>query len=157
MPTIRHQFELQGSTQTLEEGLVEYFAAHPGLKRDADLLSTEAREFFRSHDVVHVLYGCGTSMPEEAIVKLASLFGTTGGRHVLRGYTHHEALDIYRHLPIAGTLAALMAAPFLILRTVWRCKHQTRPWPWKGFEPYLQVPLVEVRRQFGITVARGRG
>jgi hypothetical protein len=149
----RHHFELQGSSQSLEEGLAEYLAAHPGLKRGSDLVSAEARNFFQSHDVVHVVYGCGTSMPHEAIVKLASLFGTTGGRLVLRGYTHHETLDIYRHLPIGSTIAALLLAPYLIVRTLWRCKRQTRPWPWKGYEEYLRVPLVQIRAEFGIRVA----
>ncbi len=63
-----HRFESPRSTQTLAEGLAEYLAAHPNLKRDDQLASAEARQFFRAHDIVHVLYGCGTSMPDEAIV-----------------------------------------------------------------------------------------
>jgi len=105
---------------------------------------------------VHVVYGCGTSMPDEAIVKLASFFGTTGGRRVMRGYMHHESLDIYRRLPIASTAAALLAAPYLIGRTIWRCKRQPRPWPWDGHDEYMKTPLVEIRRIFGIQVAHAR-
>jgi hypothetical protein len=137
----------------LEQGLAEYLSANPNLKRDADLLSPEARHFFRSHDVVHVVYGCGTSMPDEAIVKLASLFGTTGGRRVLRGYSHYETLDIYRELPLGSTLLALASAPYLIVRTVWCCVHQVRRWPWVGYEQYLHKPLADVRADFGIRVA----
>ena len=114
----RHQFESQASTQTLAQGLVEYFAANPSLKRQEALSSKEAREFFRSHDIVHVVYGCGTTMPDEAIVKLASLLGTTGGWSVLRGYVNHETLDIYTKLPLAGTLVACLLAPYLVDRTV---------------------------------------
>ncbi|MDZ7937575.1 MAG: hypothetical protein U5M53_04570 [Rhodoferax sp.] len=155
MPAVGHHFESPGSAQTLAEGLAEYFAAHPTLKRDADLVSVDAQQFFRSHDVVHVVYGCGTSMPDEAIVKLASLCGTTGGWRVLRGYVHHETLDIYRQLPVASTLAALLASPYLIARTVWRCWRQPKRWPWTGYEPWLQVPLQRLRAEFGIRVARG--
>jgi len=32
------------------------FAANPELKRQEQLASAEARQFFRSHDIVHVLY-----------------------------------------------------------------------------------------------------
>lgn len=78
MPSDSHEFESPNTTQSLAEGLAEYFAANPLLKRDEHLISPEARQFFRSHDAVHVVYGCGTSMPDEAIVKLASIFGTTG-------------------------------------------------------------------------------
>lgn len=149
----RHQFEAADSPQTLSQGLAEYFAANPLLKREAALQSDEARQFFRSHDVVHVLYGCGTSMPDEAIVKLASLFGTTGGFHVLRGYLHHETLDIYTRLPPADTALALLSAPWLIVRTLWRCTRQTRRWPWVDHQQYLDTPLRDIRIQFNIRVA----
>jgi len=136
-----HQFESPRSTQTLAEGLAEYFAAHSEFKRENKLAPAEARRFFRSHDIVHVLYGCGTSMPDEAIVKLASLFGTTGGMQVLRGYMHHETLDIYRRLPWTSTLVALIAAPCLIARTVWRCSRQPGRLPWAENERFMNVRL----------------
>ena len=148
-----HRFESRHSTQTLAEGLAEYFGAHPELKREDQLASAEARRFFLSHDIVHVLYGCGTSMPDEAVVKIASLLGTTGGLQVLRGYAHHETLDIYRRLPWASTLLALLAAPYLIVRTAWRCSRQHRRWPWADNECFMSVPLAELRSSFGIRVA----
>ena len=153
MVKARHRFESQSSSQTLAEGLVEYFAANPLLKRDDDLLSPEAKQFFRSHDTVHVLYGCGTTMPDEAVVKLSSLLGTTGGVAVLRGYTNHETLDIYTKLPLGSTVLALLSAPYLILRTLWRCSRQTQRWPWVEHQQFLNVPLNELRSTFGIKVA----
>jgi hypothetical protein len=153
MSRVRHRFEAAQSDQTLADGLAEYFTANPSLKRDDHLLSPEARQFFRSHDVVHVLYGCGTSMPDEAIVKLSSLLGTTGGLPVLRGYTHHETLDIYTKLPVASTALALLLSPYLITRTVWRCTQQKKRWPWVENGQYFNTPLRELRAQFGIKVA----
>lgn len=150
---MRHRFESADSTQTLAEGLAEYFAANPALKRDDRLHSAQARLFFRSHDTVHVLYGCGTSMPDEAVVKLVSIFGTTGGVQVLHGYTHHETLDIYTRLPLASTLLAVGAAPYLIVRTLWRCGRQKQRWPWVENQEFLDTPLSELRARFGITVA----
>ncbi len=155
MAFLRHRFESADSTQTLAEGLAEYFGANPKLKRESNLLSPEAKQFFRSHDAVHVLYGCGNSMPDEAIVKLASMRGTTGGLKILRGYAHHETVDIYRHLPIGSTVLAFVAAPYLVLRTFWRCARQPQRWPWADFEQYLDVSLLELRASFGIKVAHG--
>jgi len=153
MDDVHHEFESPYSTQTLAEGLAEYFAANPGLKRDVDLLSPQARQFFHSHDVVHVVFGCGTSMPDEAIVKLASIFGTTAGVHVLRGYALHESLDIYRRLPLGSTALALLLAPALIVRTIWRCLRQSQRWPWEQHDHLLDVSLRDLRSQFGIQVA----
>jgi hypothetical protein len=145
-------FQSPKSAQTLAEGLDEYYASNPHLKRGDDL-SPEAREFFRSHDVVHVLYGCGTSMPDEAVVKLSSLFGTTGGFSILRGYRLHESLDIYLDLPLGSSLIAVVSAPYLIVRTLWRCSRQRSKWPWSNHEQYMHTALSELRSQFGIRVA----
>ena len=144
-------FQSAASTQTLAEGLAEYYTANPHLKR-GDALSPEARAFFLSHDVVHVLYGCGTSMSDEAVVKLSSLFGTDGGFSILRGYRLHESLDIYRKLPLGGALLALVASPWLIVRTFWRCAQQAAKWPWSNYERHMQTPLCALRARFGIKV-----
>ncbi len=156
MAASRHHFESALSSQTLTQGLAEYFAANPMLKRQGSLVSREARQFFRSHDIVHVLYGCGTTMPDEAVVKLSSLFGTTGGVQVLRGYTSYETLDIYTKLPLGGTVLALAMAPYLIVRTLWRCAWQRQRWPWVENHQYMNTPLVELRSTFGIKVAHAR-
>lgn len=147
-------FQSPASTQTLAEGIAEYYAAHPELKR-GDGLSPEARDFFRCHDVVHVIYGCGTTMPDEAIVKLSSMLGTTGGFGVLHGYRLHDSFDIYRRLPLGSTLLALLGAPYLIARTLWRCTGQIEKWPWSDHGALMQTPLRDLRAQFGIRVAHG--
>jgi hypothetical protein len=153
-PNGRSRFQSPASTQTLAEALAEYYAANPALKR-GDELSAEARSFFRSHDVVQVLYGCGISMPDELVVKLASIRGTTGGLSILCGYRLHDSLNIYRHLPLGSTLLTILASPYMIVRTLWRCAHQRSRWPWADHEKYLQTPLHELRARFGIEVAHG--
>ena len=153
MASNKHQFESPRSLQTLAQGLAEYYASNPSLKRENSLRSAEAQQFFRSHDTVHVVYGCGTSMPDEAIVKLSSMFGTTGGLGVLRGYVNHETLDIYTKLPLGSTLLALVSSPYLIVRTLWRCAWQHKRWPWVAYEQHLNTPLYELRSLFGIKVA----
>jgi hypothetical protein len=147
-----HRFEFADSTQTLAEALAEYYAANPELKR-GEALAPEARAFFEPHDVIHVVYGCSTTMPDEAVVKLSSMFGTTAGIHALRGYMLYESLDIYRKLPLGSTLVALLAAPYLIGRTIWRCVRQRAKWPWGNHEQYMHTPLRELRVRFGIKVA----
>ena len=64
-------------------------------------MSRAAQEIFRCHDAVHVVYGCDIALGDEAIVKIASIFGTTAGLRVLKGYSLHESLQIYRQLCFA--------------------------------------------------------
>jgi hypothetical protein len=142
----------QECASTLAQGIGEYHAAHPFLKR-GDALSPAAREFFRCHDVVHVVYGCDTSLNHEAIVKLSSFFGTTEGLRVMRGYRLYESLDIYRQLQAADILRTIAAAPVLVPRTIWRCARQRKRWPWSQFDQFLGLSLHDIRVDFGIRVA----
>jgi ubiquinone biosynthesis protein Coq4 len=145
-------FQQQESRQTLTQGLEEYFAAHPGLARGA-ALSAEAQEFFRCHDAAHVVFGCDTGLDDEAVVKLASIFGTTASLGVLKGYRLHESIDIYKQLRIADILVSIAHSVVIVPRTIYRCLRQRARWPWDDHQQYLGEPLIELRRQFGITVA----
>jgi hypothetical protein len=151
-----HAFEHQDSVQTLEDGIAEYHRANPGLAKGRTL-STQAREFFRCHDAVHVVFGCGNTLDDEAVVKIASILGTSGGFGVLRGYRLHESLDIYRKQRISDVFRTIAHSVVLVPRTVIRCLGQTRRWPWDDFEPYARVPLRKIREEFGIRVAHFSG
>jgi hypothetical protein len=146
-----HAFQQQDCTLTLSEGLAEYYASNPRLKRGPSL-SLSAQEFFRCHDAAHIVFGCDTSLPHEAAVKLSSMLGTTAGLSVLRGYALHDSLDIYRTLSLGDILRTVAAALVIVPRTALRCLRQKKRWPWTGFDPFLHTPLRDIRREFGIHV-----
>lgn len=146
-----HAFEAQDCTMTLAEGLADYYARNPLLTR-GESLSGPAAEFFRCHDAAHVVFGCGTSLTDEAIVKLSSIFGTTGGLSVLRGYALYESLDIYRTLPLSEMLKTLSVATVVVPRTIFRCLRQRARWPWSAFDDLQNLRLCDIRRMFGIRV-----
>jgi hypothetical protein len=147
-----HSFELQQSTQTLTEGVAEYYRLNPGLVTGRGT-SIEAQEFFRCHDAAHVVFGCGTTLSDEAIVKIASVFGTSGGVGVLRGYRLHESQQIYRKLAQGEILVTALKSFVVVPRTFFRCLQQQRRWPWNNFDRYLKVSLCDIRKEFGIRVA----
>ena len=147
-----HGYEIQNSLQTLAEGIAEYYAANPGLA-DVRSMSAEAKKFFRSHDVAHVVFGCSTDLDDEAVVKLSSVFGTSAGMGVLRGYRLHESVEIYKRLPPGAVLKSFCRSAVIVPRTVFRCLRQRARWPWADFERFLGVPLREIREVFGIRVA----
>lgn len=146
-----HKFEQQQSTQTLAEGIREYFAANPDLAKGRSL-SKEAAEFFRCHDAAHVVFGCGNTLDDEAVVKLSSIFGTTAGFQVLKGYRLHESIQIYKSLQVMEVLSSIARSVFLIPRTIFRCKRQRHRWPWRDFDDHLNTPLHQIRSEFGIAV-----
>lgn len=147
-----HAYQFQDSHQTLAQGLQEYHAVHPGLSQSRQM-SPEGAFFFHCHDAVHVLFGCGADLDDEAVVKIASMLGTTAGLGVLRGYVLNESLDIYRQLRVLDVLRAIVRAVVIVPRTVLRCARQRSRWPWSDHDRYLDVSLRAIRQQFGITVA----
>ena len=144
-------FEQQDSELTLDEGLSEYRAANAGLL-DARGLSPAAASFFRCHDAVHVAYGCGTSLADEAYVKICSIWGTTAGLRVLEGYRLYEARRIYATLTVSEVVRSLGGAAISVPLAIGCCLRQTQRWPWDGFQEFGGMPLGRIRRRFGIRV-----
>jgi hypothetical protein len=139
------------STLTLAEGLREYYASRDGLAGGRGS-SAAAQEFFRCHDAAHVVFACDTTLPQEGIVKLWSLFATDAGLGLLRDYRLPESREIYETLTLPEELRATRVALAALPRVLWRAQHLRKRWPWRAFDEYLQVPLREIRREFGIRV-----
>lgn len=146
------KYQHPDSTQTLAEGLAEYYASRDDLVSGRGL-SDEAREFFRCHDAAHVVFGCSTTLTNEAMVKIWSFFGTTAGfGRLLRDYRSPESQEIYQDIPwrdVPGTaLRSLLNLPRVLLR----CLRMRKRWPWSEFDRYQSARLSEIRREFGIEV-----
>lgn len=144
-------YQKQDSSQTLSAGIAEYFAANrEHLKTRA--LSPEADEFFRCHDASHVVFGCDISLSDELVVKISSVFGTTAGWNVLKGYRLAESKEVYEELLLVDVVRTVVSSLYLVPITIWRCFRMQRRWHWDNFDEFLDVPLAQVRERFGIQV-----
>ena len=136
---------------TLEEGLGELYGSRGDLVTGRGA-SDSAREFFRCHDVAHVVFGCSTTLTNEAMVKIWSFFGTTAGLFLIRDYRSPESKEIYEQIKrgdISGTaLRSIVNIPLVLFR----CLRMRKRWPWSDFERYTNVRLTEIRREFRIKV-----
>lgn len=63
---------------TLAEALAEFRELHAETLYTREM-SDDSREFFRRHDIAHVVFACDTSLLNEAMVKFWTAFGTTLG------------------------------------------------------------------------------
>ncbi len=148
------RYQLSDSGQTLQEGLSEYYASHEGLVSGRGI-SPAAREFFRCHDAAHVVFGCSTSLADEAVVKIWSFFGTTAGLSLLRAYRLPESQEIYEQLEWSEIARVSLRSLAVVPLVLWRCVRMRKRWPWSEFAGYLSVPLIEIRREFGIALVPG--
>lgn len=146
------EYQKQNSSQTLSQGIEEYLAAnHSQLMTRAS--SSQADEFFRCHDVCHIVFGCGISLNDEMVVKIHSFLGTTEGWAALRGYRLPESKEVYQDIRFLDVILASVSALYLVPRTIWRCSRMRRRWPWNNFDAFLHIPLSQLRAQFNIRVA----
>ena len=143
------EYQRPDTKLTLAEGLGEYYASRDGLLSGRGL-SGEAREFFRCHDVAHVVFGCSTVLLEEAIVKIWSFFGTSAGLSLWRGYRLPESKDIYEQITWKDTASVALRSGVVVPLVLWRCRRMHKRWPWSDFEGHLDAPLQEIRREYGI-------
>lgn len=146
----------QDSSKTLAQGIAEYLAENERHLAPR-MLTPEGEEFFRCHDAAHVVFGCDISLNEELVVKVCSIFGTTAGWRVSRGYRLAESKQIYKRLFFLDILGTTFTAFFLVPRTIWRCTRMHDRWRWDDFDDFLDVPLKQIRSSFGIQVTRRAG
>ena len=141
---------------TLQEGLEKFYENYQqGLSHTTSDLPKDVKDFFKSHDIAHVLFGCDISLFGEGSVKIWTIYGTTLGfwNHILE-YRKANAFELYKKLPLRDSVKDLfkliVSTPVLIIRA----RRMNKPWPWKDFKDYLDKPISEIRREFNIKVLK---
>ncbi|WP_394751268.1 hypothetical protein [Spongiimicrobium salis] len=141
---------------TLREGLEAFYENYQESLNHLDKgLPKEVRDFFRSHDVAHVIFGCDISLFGEGTVKLWTVFGTTLGfwKH-LSEYRKANAFELSKKFSPTVAIRDFFKLFIMIPSLILRAKRMHRPWPWKDFEEYLDLPITEIREEFNIKVLK---
>ena len=139
---------------TLREGLDEYFAGIPDLITE-DNASPEIARLFRHHDIGHVVFGCDTTLRGEPLADTWCVMGTTV---TLREYMRYaelpETRQIFREAGILRVAWISLVMLPDVLRAVWCCLRMPKKFPYWDPEPWMDTPLAELRREFGVRVVR---
>jgi hypothetical protein len=148
----------KNSTQTLQEGLAEYYIHNPNVTNPA----TQPAEFAKillAHDVGHVIYGCDTGMFDE--LKILPLFWWTS-ECTFKTYLKMKdspAVDVMYADTIGekGVLwlygAVLRVLPRLIptLIPIWfKTRNRQKLLPFLDFEHLLDRHLLDIRQEFDL-------
>jgi hypothetical protein len=153
------QYQQADSTQTLREGLSEYYRANPNLFSPEELAADQSLgdlgKFFAAHDACHVLFGLDTSLPDETLADTWTLFGTDVEWKEIWSYMRSDGqkqffAQFFRDVGYWRTIRASLGAIPRALRAIWRARKMTRKWSLHGWRDHLDVPLHELRRRYGI-------
>lgn len=154
----RPQYLQKESTQTLREGLAEYYQWNPHVT-DPETQPSEFGKILRAHDVGHVIYGCDTGMFDE--LRLLPLSWWTSECTFARYLEMKQspAVDVMYADMIRekGALwlygAVLRVLPRLIpeLIGMWfKTRDRQQRVPFLDFEPLLDRPLWEIRQEYNL-------
>jgi hypothetical protein len=146
------QYRQHNSTQTLQKGLEELRALEAAQQNDAsETFDAALQTELTQHDVIHVLFGCGTDLQGEIQAHVWTLFGTTLSMQQMHQVNTHKdhksALQEIGHFKLLRTWLRLFPQ---LLRTIWRAKHMSKKFPIEQTDAYLQRSLKEIRREFSI-------
>ena len=156
----RPRYADRASTQTLREGLEEYYALNPHVTSP----KTQPSEFAKillAHDVGHIIYGCDTGMHDE--LKLLPLFWWTSEctfqqfREMrMRNTAAIDVMydDMIRErggLWLYGSILKVLPPLIPELVSLWFKTHdREKRVPFLEFEPLLDRSLLDIRQEYDL-------
>lgn len=158
----RPHYTDKNSTQTLQEGLEEYYALNPNVT-DPRELPLEFAKILLAHDVSHIVYGCDTGMYDE--LKILPLTWWTSNYkfrdrlRTIKDPTISPAIRVmYDDLIREHGVIWLYASIFFVLPqllpeliSIWLKSRKRECFvPFLDFEPLLERSLLEIRLEFDL-------
>ena len=149
----RCHYQEQDLQQTLAEGLAEYYAVNGERVAPLPSLPAESRALFRNHDICHVIFGLDTTLDDEGMADVRTLLSCdVGWRRYARYMTSDpQAKAIFKDLGYARAVwATLIIVPRMARAMGGRAWRTSKRWPWETPAGYLDRPLADLRRDYGI-------
>lgn len=151
-PTFAYQ--KQNSSQTVQQALDEYYAKNTGLVNTSNEAS-EIAALFRHHDIIHVVFGCTTSLHDETLADTWTIFGTTIRlREYLNYLKYPEATNVLKQVGWINMFREFLKTIPDMFRVIGKTRQMTKKWVWTDDKKYLDQPLSQVRQEFGIQILR---
>jgi hypothetical protein len=146
------------STQTLKQGLEEYYAANPDITNPSQMPPDFAK-ILLAHDVSHVILGCDTDMYDELkILPLSFWTSDFKFRDYLRERKNPAVDVMYKDMVKRHGLLWLYCSIFLVLPrllpevvAIWFKTRKTRKYyPFLDYEFLLDRSLLDIRQEFDL-------
>jgi hypothetical protein len=148
----------KASTQTLREGLTEYYTLNPHVTLP-DTQPSEFAKILMAHDIGHVIYACDTGMYDE--LKILPLFWWTSectfqtylkmknspAVDVMYADMIKEKGELWLYVSVLKVLPTLIPA----LIPIWfKTRKLQKRLPFLEFEPMLDRSLLDIRQEFDL-------
>ena len=151
-----YNFQQQNSTQTLREGLEEFYSINTQFKALVEKNSPNAH-IFKEHDYTHVLFGLGTSIEEESILDTYVIWGMKfNWGKIINFYKDPEYKEVIgdivqKHGGYLGIFNIYMSLMPIKLRVFFRCMKMKKKWNYHDIsDEMLSAKLCDLREEYNI-------
>lgn len=146
-------YQQQDSPLTLQQGLEEYYAINPNLIDASSCSNSEVATLFERHDVIHVVFGCSTSLHDETLADTWTIFGTSIKFLDYLGYLKYsETTDLLKEVKVSRMIKEFIEAIPDVFRVIRQTRKMSQKWDWANYHSHLEMPLGDLRRTYGIQV-----
>ncbi len=140
-------------TLTLAEGLAEFESAQEGLIPIDE--ASEVGRLTKAHDCCHVLFGLTTEIEDEVLADTWTIFGSTVTlREYMRFLQHDEYKELVKDIGAWAMIRGSARSLPDVVRVIRRSRRMREKWPFFEYARFLDTPLVELRRRFGIELVQ---
>lgn len=152
------RYASKNSTQTLREGLEEYYTLNPHITPPGNQ-PPEFAKILEAHDAGHVIYGCDTGMYDE--LKILPLFWWTSECTFQRFLEMRKtpAVDVMYDdliqekgvLWLYGSILKVLPPLIPELISIWlKTRNRQKRVPFLEFHPLLDRSLLDIRTEFNL-------
>lgn len=139
------------SFQTLREGINELRAAESQDTDAAEIFAAELKDDIDSHDAIHVLFACPTTLEGEIAAHVWTAFGTTAKlADMHRVNAHNDHRTVLRQIGHRRLLWTWLKILPRILVTICNAQRMKRRWPVEETLSFLDRHLCDIRKDSGI-------
>lgn len=144
------------STQTLREGLAEYYALNPHVT-DPATQPSDFGKILRAHDALHAIYACDTGMYDELKLLPLSWWTSKCTFQTYLKMKNSPAVDVMYEdiirekgaLWLYGAILRVLPRVILELVPIWfKTRNRQKLLPFLEFERLLDCSLLDIRQEF---------
>lgn len=140
------------SELTLQQGLRQYYEKNPGYQ-DSEGFLGQSQAVIQAHDIIHVVFACGTASADELVIETWTFFGCrVPVQEYIKAGKNGFINQVWNMFgPYRLVKRFILTFP-RILHTLFNCIRLKRRWPHFEYEMYLPRTLTSIRAEFGIHV-----
>ena len=145
-------FQDQDCQLTLREALAEFYVINSDLFCVPEA-ETPWTQLLIDHDVGHVFFGVNTSILDETAGDYWTLLATDlSFKEYLKYVNTPEGKKLIKQIGLINIVKSIVCGLPLLLKIYRRSRKMNRKWQIKGYHPYMDIPLGQLRKIFNLEI-----